>query len=315
MIIKQLWMGTFPKYWDITTWAALLSNHLVFCHRDESTNRRVLEIVNIESSEIISIPTKYNCILGVKAQIVYLARISDARSHILIDRIGAFDIHQMLYIWENTLDSLIVEKYKLPPFSNNLMNRINIGNKILYLDDGKVAINSQSIDYKWHLTESLILNQENNKILCKDRSNKINWVKEGLYGNQFQGLIEGQLVFYNSQKVLSFIDVMSGEIIEVAHLSKIRSVTKHVHGQFNVRNELSFENTTYADGLINNQYIIWFSENNSLQVTRRKIRETEEYPFNVSDQTFLSQIFNSRILFYQMENENIGSLLIGTLEV
>lgn len=313
MKFKRVWRGVFPKYWDVTRWAILLQQHVIFCHRNENTNRRTIVKIEIDSGETITVQTIYNSILGSRNNIVFLARISDARSHLKIDRIGAFDVSYMCFRWEID-EAVLVEKYKIPTINEFTGDWCTIGNKKIDLNDGHLLIHKQLVDYCWPVDEDLSLVQKNDVLACTDSNGITLWEHPGYFGSFFQGTFEEQLIFFTPLNELVILNKITGGKIEEISFLQARLTTRRICGNFEVFNLHSFENTTIADGLVNETTVAWVDENNAFKITNRGTKTVNTFSYPNSCIPYLSQINKEKFLIFELENENYGSLVIGVLE-
>ncbi|KIL40236.1 hypothetical protein SD70_14835 [Gordoniibacillus kamchatkensis] len=313
MKFKRIWRGMFPKYWDVTMWAILLQQHVVFCHRNENTNRRIIMKIEIDSGETTTVQTIYNSILGSRNNIVFLARISDARSHLKIDRIGAFDVNYMSFRWEID-EAVIVEKYKVPTINEFTGDWCTIGNKKIYLNDGRLLINRKLTDCYWPVDENLSLVQKNDVLACVDSNGITIWEYQGYFGSHFQGTFGEQLIFFTPLNELVILNKLTGGKIEEICLLQARLTTRRIFGNFEVFNSHSFENTTIADGVVNENIVAWIDENYAFNITNRQTKTVKTFSYPNSSIPYLSQINKEELLIFELENEDYGSLVIGTLE-
>lgn len=313
MRFKRIWRGKFPKYWDVTNWVILLPRYVVFCHRSELTNRRTVARIEIDSGDTKTVQIIYNTILGWRNRNIFLARVSDARSHLLIDRIGAFDVNRMTFDWEIS-ESILVEKYKLPVINENSVDWCVMGNKKIDLSHGHLSTFKQIFDYRWLVDKQLSLVQRNDILCCIDTEGKEFWAHQGFFGSYFQGAIGKQIIFYTPQNEVIILDKMTGALIENVNLLEVRSVTRRIFGNFELSNELSYENTTIADGLINESIIVWINETNAIMIENRVTKTVQSFSYPNTSIPYLSQINKTNLLMYELEDEDYGSLLIGTLE-
>ncbi|CAG7644670.1 hypothetical protein PAESOLCIP111_04767 [Paenibacillus solanacearum] len=313
MKFKRIWRGMFPKYWDVTKWAILLQQHVVFCHRNENTNRRTIVKIEIDNGETKTVQTIYNCILGSRNNIVFLARISDARSHLKIDGIGAFDVSYMSFRWEID-EAVLVEKYRLPIINEFTGNWCTIGNKKIDLNDGRLSIQGQLAHYRWPVDEDLSLVQKNDGLACVDSNGITLWEHPGYFGNYFQGTFGEQLIFFTPLNELVNLNKITGEKIEEICLQQTRLTTRRIFGNFEVFNSRSFENTTIADGVLNETIVAWIDENNAFKITNRGTKTVKTISYPSESIPYISQISKEKLLIFELENKDYGSLVIGTLE-
>lgn len=313
MRFKRIWRGMFPKYWDITNWAILMQQHVVFCHRNENTNRRTIVKIEIDSGETITVQTIYNSILGSRNNIVFLARISDARSHLKIDCIGAFDVSHMSFCWEID-ETVLVEKYKIPTINEFTGDCCAIGNKKIDLNDGHLLLHRELADYRWPIDEDLSLVQKKDVLACVGSNGITLWEHPSYFGSYFQGTFGEQLIFFTPLNELVILNKITGEKIEEVCLLNARLTTRRILGDFEVCNSRSFENTTIADGIVNESIVVWVDENNTFKIINRGTKIVKNFLYPNSSTPYLSQMNKEKLLIFELENEDYGSLVIGTLE-
>ena len=313
MKFKRVWRGGFPKYWNVTKWAILLKRYVVLCHRNEHTNRRVIERIEIDSGETAAFQTVYNCILGWRDNIIFLARVSDARSHLKVDRIGSFDVNSMSTCWELS-EAILIEKYILPTINDYSGDLYILGNKMIDLNNGHFSNCRQTINYNWRVDEHLSLIQKNDTLACVLKEGTSLWEHQGYFGNYFHGVIGEQLFFYMPQNNLVILNKRTGQKMEEIGLFQIRQTTRRVLGDFYLSNEYSFENSTVADCLVNETVVAWIDEANVVKVANRTSNSIQSYLNPKSSLLYLSQIKKNNLLMYELEDEDYGSLVIGTME-
>ncbi len=313
MKFKRVWRGEFPKYWDVTRWAILLEQYVVVCRRNEHTNRRVIERIKIDSGETVAFQTIYNCILGWRDSVIFLARVSDARSHLKVDRIGSFDVSCMSFRWELS-EATLIEKYKLPTITDYSGDLYILGSKKIDLNNGHFSVHRQTINYRWPVDEHLSLVQKNDVLACVVKEGASLWEHQGYFGNYFHGVIGEQLFFFMPQNKLVILNKRTGQEIDEIDLAQIRSTTRRVLGDFDLCNEYSFENSTVADCLVGESAVAWIDDTNALKVANRATNTIQSYLNSHSSLLYLSQIKKKNLLMYELENEDYGSLVIGTME-
>lgn len=313
MKFKQIWRGKFPKYWDVTRWAILHEQYAVVCHRNEHTNRRVVERIKIDNGEKTAFQTIYNCILGWRDGVIFLARVSDARSHLKVERVGSFDISCMSFRWELS-EATLIEKYKLPTITDFSGDLYFLGSKKIDLNNGNFSDHRQTINYRWPVDEHLSLVQKNDVLACVVKEGTFLWEHQGYFGNYFHGVIGEQLFFFMPQNKLVILNKRTGQEINEIDLPQIRLTTRRVLGDFDLCNEHSFENSTVADCLVDESSVAWITDTNTIKVANRTKNTIQSYLNPSLSLMYLSQINKKNLLMYSLENEDYGSLVIGTME-
>lgn len=304
---------SFPDYWDVTRWAMLLPLHVVFCHRNEFDRRRTVEVIDIENGVSKSIRSVYNCILGWNDDVVILARVSDGRSHLQIDRVGSLNIRNMIFNWEQS-EIILVEKYKIPLSTKCVDENFVIGNKTIRLNDGYISKFRGTFDNGWKIDDFHSLVHSNKMLTCINTDGKALWGNEEYYGNQFQGTINEHLVFYTAQRKVIILDKITGQKVEEIGLQNIRSTSHRIYGMYSICNDQSYDSSTIAEGLINGTFLLWVCLDNTIVVMNRLTKKTQLHSYSERTTPFLSQINNTHVLMFVMKNENYGSLVVSTLE-
>lgn len=312
MILETVWLGKFPKYWDVTPWAVLLNEYLVCCYRNEASNRRVIEVQDLRSHEKRIKATIYNGILGCLHDTVYFAKISDARSHLQISRIGSFNINEMAFNWECE-ELFLIEKYKIPQINDYSKEKYILGNKQIELSTGHVNEYKFSANYTWPIGEGVLLVQDKRSLECIGQSGNKMWSQEGCFGKHFQGAMGDHLVFFTEEKLVFILNKWTGQQLEVIQVPENHTITNRIYGDFTIRNDISYDNSTIADLLMNASKCIWINDNLVICLNRATGKR-DAFSCPQSKATLLSDMKRDYFLMYSLLEEDYGSLIVGKLE-
>lgn len=299
-----------PPYWDVSKWTYLVDNFFVLCKRCSQTNRRHIEIVDLNiGKQIYKEQHFYNVILGsIDSRIIYFARVEDARTHLRIKHIGSFDIKSLKWTWK--LDSnFYVEKFKIPHITANSIHEYQLGRFSVNLLDGTVQpVQPKTIQY-WKVSSTALLKQENN-ILSYYQNEQKKWSLENYYGNWFHGIKNKMLYFLiPSSKQVALINCENGELIKTVDLCNVQLLKQRIGGSID---QVSlFDNTSIFDVLINDKYIVWLSINNNLLFYENsKINVVE---LNQKD-NFLSNLNNYYLVLYTITEPEFIQIRVLQLE-
>jgi hypothetical protein len=286
--LKIFWKGEFPSYWDISVWTAIHGDYLFSLNK--ISGKRKLYINNLNNKSCFELATSANVILGFNKYSIILGRLQDARSHINLNNIIAYDYINNELLWKNK-DNYLYEKYKIPNINGN--GYFNIGKSFLNLDTGKVETKSNQV------------NSENDFFLEN--------IKIPLKRNWYQGAIGNFLCFFDQYYSIYLTD-KEMNIKKIIILENLKKVSNKITGDFSFRNNKSLQNTTLFDAVINKDYIVWINSDNNLVIysLKENLSRIIINP-NKNLDLCLGSINKKYILIYGIENYNEGSIFVVDL--
>jgi hypothetical protein len=312
MKLEKLWEGKLPPYWDITTWAVLAEHRVVVCYRELGTRKRILEVFDLLHGISSKEESVYNAILGTLGTAVYPALITDARSHIQINRMTKYDIISRSAKW-SVSEPFLVEKYKISYMTYLNAESYNLGNKRINLYSGEVSSSKKPFrEQGWIIGNGLRLEQQGTVLVCLNSQQETLWSKTGYLGSWYHG-VRGQLLYFMlPDGHLVVIDRTSGEELVRVFLTELKTVTGRVSGSFDFKNDRSFDNCTIADVLIHDDLVMWVTGDNrlatcNLQTGKVFISNEAKGEYDIC----LSAINSEYFLLYDIRDADYGRLLLS----
>lgn len=306
MKVNRIWEGKLPSYWDITPWFHSYHNWIAICYRD-NINNRVLEIKSLESSELTIAKSFSNVILGNYKDQLVLARVSDARSHILLERLTSINIMNREIVW-SIKEKFLLEKNKIPYTCSEGPSEISLGNKRVNICNGKILTQS-IINKAWFIDNGLNLHQDRENLVCRGVEEK-KWEKEKLHGSWLHGYNSQYLYFLTPKNNVIVLNKEDGKQIVNIEINNIRKVSGRVGGLFTKLNLLSHDSTTIYDILINNNLIVWINDSNQLVIMNFN-KKTQVYyeVFGTQREVYLLKITKDKIFVLENIDDEFGRIL------
>lgn len=311
MQIKKVWEGSLPLYWDVNQWFYIVEDEIFILSKNDD-HRRKIEIVNLlDLDERSVLPSKWNSIIGFFNGNLFLCKIDDARSHLNINRLTAFNISSRTKEW-GIKEGFLIEKFKTPYFNKDDLPFYYIGSNEINLNSG-VFLNKKKKNANWILGNGLLLKQDDSTLTCKTNLNKEIWRLESYYGNWFQFEKDSQLYFLLPNNYLEVFNRDTGDKLISIFLENIKRVSNSISGIFDIRNELSFTRTSLHDVLINEEVICWITLENELIIWSKK-RKTFRKLILPKRDWYLAEINSEHIILLDIESYEKGSIYTAKLE-
>ncbi|WP_246943458.1 hypothetical protein [Bacillus pinisoli] len=289
MMIKLVWEGRLPNYWDITQWTIIIEDKLYILNK-LSGERSLFKLdpLKIEQDKM---KTTSNVILGNYSDLIILGRLLDARSHISLRNVTAYNIHTFQREWRIKEDFLF-EKYRVPYFNGT--KTWNVGKLQVSLATGKVDTKSSVEDKNCY---EMLIGQNDFRMF------------------EFQGIIDNHYIYSNLSNDELYIVKPDSILEKIVKLEDLKHVNKSVFGTFqSERNNLS-NDSTITSVLINSYCVVWVTNENNVIVHFYKTEKTVEIKNEFRDVDLcLNSITNKQVILYGIKSYEEGSILIINLE-
>ncbi|WP_062239026.1 hypothetical protein [Fictibacillus sp. FJAT-27399] len=284
MSLKVVWKGSFPSYWDISRWAALRGEYLFLLIKN-SGHRKLLIQSLADKRYSFDIPTSANVILGFYKDSIIIGRLQDARSHINLTNLVAYNFLNKELQWR-TKGNFLYEKYKIPYI--NQEGYFKVGKDFINLETGKITTDVKLYGSEINLSPF-----------------KKNWFK-GSIGNTLYFFDQNQSIYLTDNQI---------NIMKSLRLENLKKVSNTIDGDFSIRSNNLLQNTNLMDALINKDKIVWVNNENNLVIYSLKDSLTRILTNpNKAYDLCLGSINEKYILIYGIKNYNAGSLLVFDLE-
>ena len=185
-----------------------------------------------------------------------------------------------------------------------------MGNSKISLHNGSIISKKKNRNKYWRVTSDKYLIQEQNNLVLYDNTLSKIWSMKEYFGNWFQ-LVKGQSIYFLlPDDKLEVVDVNSGEIIQEAFLQGLKRTSNCVGGNFDIKNDLSYNKTSIYDVLVNDNIICWINTQNQVCVFDCSTNVLKNYQFSLEDDIYLAAINDRYILLYSIENYESGKLKV-----
>jgi hypothetical protein len=286
MNIEMAWEGRLPNYWDITQWSVIWKDKLYFLNKQ--MGERSLLTLDLKNMELSKLRTTSNVMLGIYNELIVIGRVLDARSHITLLNVTAYNIHSFQKAW-TIKEQFLFEKYRVPYINGT--NPWIVGKRLIDLETGNV----DAFSYEFKSNIDLKIKQKK--------------------GFDFQGMINDQCFYLHySKDVISIVDLNSAQekTIEIVDLKHV--LNKGIKGKFDLGQISHTNNSTITNVLINRDCVVWITNKNNVVVHFYKIARTIEIEngFNELD-LCLNSITDREVIIYGIKSYEEGSILIINL--